>query len=160
MADTYSLINNATLTSTQTDVDFTNISQLYTDLVLLINSYTSSNGTIQLRFNGDTGANYYYGYMAGASSTDDNTVANNQTKIQLNTNTTAINNVWVANIINIFSYTATDRFKQLLAMKSMPAERGSIVGTWANSASAINSIKILGTFEAGSIFTLYGIKAA
>jgi hypothetical protein len=66
-------------------------------------------------------------------------------------------------IINFMNYSNTSTYKTLLARgNDTAASTAAITGLW-QSTSAINTVKILGfggnNLDAGSTFTLYGIKA-
>ena len=65
-AQTYEPIATSTLGSAQATVTFSSIVGTYRDLVLIINSTpTTSNVTGNMRFNSDTGVNYYMTGMRG-----------------------------------------------------------------------------------------------
>ena len=165
---TYTKITSYTVPSAQGTISLTGIPSTYTDLTLIGAGGTTANDTsILVTFNNDTGANYatslgytntstsatnnytsktavYFGYFAGLNSTYQ----------------------WTGTL-NIYQYTNSNWYKQVMIRSTSAAgstykglEYGS--GTWL-STSTINRIDLVAngsTFITGTIFTLYGIKAA
>lgn len=166
MPATYEPIATYTIPSAVTSYTFTSIPSTYTDLVLVYTAATSSPADLYAQFNSDTGNNYSYTVLyASNSNTAGSSRTANQGYISLDyygiPNTTLGNSVTIANFMN---YSNTSTFKTTLA-RSNSASNGvdALVNLWRNT-SAINSIKIGSftstTLSTGSIFTLYGIKAA
>jgi hypothetical protein len=160
MAATYDPIATQTLGSAASSVTFSSIPSTYTDLVLVVNSArTTSNDSVSLEFNGDTGANYsrtiLYGTGSSALSFRESNASLIEIGIQDASNST--------NIFHIMNYANTTTNKTVIARANATTVRVSAgVGLWRNTA-AITSIKLAtggSTFIAGSMFTLYGIKAA
>lgn len=169
MAITYEPITTQTLGSAAASVTFSSIPQTYTDLVIFGNCGTSNAGvTLSMRFNGDTGSNYFEHTMSGNGSAATGSKALSITSAYCN-DTVAFNSSLEGNvIININNYSNTTSYKSVLGRVNRPTS-GSYPGTgmWANSwssSSAITSIVIFPTdgsnIITGSTFTLYGIKAA
>lgn len=181
MAKTYELISSYTVSSATTDVDFTSIPATYTDLVLRAKG--GCNGISQafpiIRVNSDTGTNYSshavisVGEGTASSATYAYTQTNNSTTYMFNhdgywTNSGALNDFYVAEFI---SYANTNKWKTVVMQNSGRASGAYdgaylAVGTW-KSTSAITSINCrltnsgtLRNFDVGTIFRLYGIKAA
>jgi hypothetical protein len=58
---------NTTLASAANSVTFSGISGAYRDLMLVIQGSTTGPANVRMRFNGDTGSNYTFVFLAGAS---------------------------------------------------------------------------------------------
>lgn len=72
MANTYKIINSVTVGSPTTTITFDSIPQTYTDLVILISGRSDHGahyGGGTLKFNGDSGNNYYFKRMYGDTTT-------------------------------------------------------------------------------------------
>lgn len=156
---------------TNTGVDFTNIPQTYTDLMIVqqVRSNRSAN-TYELfwqRLNGDTGSNYSYTYLNGNGTTGTSSRLSSQTvtnrfNIPASNATTG---VFGTSIIHILNYSNSSNFKTLLCRSSTDlngsGEINFSVGLWRNT-SAITSVNLAtetgSNVVAGSIITLYGIK--
>lgn len=166
MAKTYVPIETQTLGSAAADFTFSSIPATYTDLVLVAVPKVTSATTFALQFNGSSAANYSETIMYGAgSSTGSSTKISNQTELRVSYGSTSRSTNTSNIIIHILNYSNTTTYKHVLSRENCSSEAtGLIAGLWRVS-SAINSIKILpvsgGTIiDAGTIFTLYGIKAA
>ena len=166
MAATYEKIATTTLGSAQATVEFTSITQSYTDLVIVTNSGNSS-GADHAFFmqvgNGsyDTGSNYSSTYMFGNGSSVVSGRESNQTRaLNMRTGGTLIGNGFV----HCMNYSNTTTNKTFLS-RGNTADNMTVayVNLW-RSTSAINRIKLTdetgANFLTGSTFTLYGIKAA
>ena len=159
---TYSTIATSTLSTSATDVTFSSISQIYTDLILVIDgiSSTAAGAGVSMQFNGDTGSNYWFTYMLGNGSS---TSSGRQGNTFLNLGN--INASRSVNRFNIQNYSNTTTFKSMIGRASLANQYDvTYVGLW-KSTSAITSIKVTiesGTysFNSGSTFTLYGIASA
>ena len=169
---TYEPIATQTLGSNTTTVTFSSISQSYTDLILVMNVGEATAYSNGIRFrvgNGsvDTGSNYSNIYLIGNGST-----ATSQNQTSLSYFDTAWNgapgsSIGTYNQITHFqSYSDTTSYKTILTRPNTPASSTEAnVGLW-RSTSAINVIDIYTSggsgnqLITGSIFTLYGIKAA
>lgn len=171
MSATYDAIQTVTVANTTTTaVNFTSISQAYTDLILVGNtsmqgatddqvpSIRVGNGTI------DTGNNYsntIAGYIAGAGAAsfrDSN--ASLMRFGRLGQNSTQPVGIFIAHFQN---YSNTTTNKTIIA-RAGNESRSAIMGAglWRSTA-AINAIRILEysghPISINSTFTLYGIKA-
>ena len=169
MALTYSPISTTTLGSDQATVTFSSIPGTYTDLVLIISGYSSSDGAVPwLQFNSDTATNYSQTFMSGNGTTTRSDRNTNLTSLWtsyspgLSTTSTNISNV----IVNIQNYANTTTFKTTLmrlntASGNFPGTSAG-VGLWRKTPEAITTILVgitAGNFKSGSTFTLYGIKS-
>jgi len=159
---TYTPLANTTLASTQTEVNFTSISQIYTDLVLVVAGSTTSATSLFMRVgNGsvDTASNYSVTrlYGSGSAASSDNLTSQDVMYISTGNFTTA------NTIVNLQNYSNTTTYKTMIYRLNMPAAFvGANVNLW-RSTSAINTIKVYvtsSTLTVGSTFTLYGIAAA
>jgi hypothetical protein len=167
MASTYEKIATTTLSSDVATVTFNSIPATYTDLVLVTNFATDSNGTYNhyLQFNGDTATNYSHTVLYGTGSAVASARQSSVSAIYIGPWGTAIDTTHrVATIIQINNYSNATTYKTTLGRWNNTAnEVGTGVGLWRSTA-AITSILFKGystvKYTAGSTFTLYGIKAA
>ena len=166
MPATYEPIATTTLGSAQNGIEFTSISQAYTDLIVVFAG--SSSGTTQYFMqlgNGtlDTGSNYSTTVLDGnGSSAASARYTNDTVGIRADYYATAGGNQ-KNTIFQIQNYSNTTTYKTTLVRSNLPAsEVVALVGLW-RSTSAVNRLKVYnssGNFEVGSSVTLYGIKAA
>ena len=154
-----------TAPSTQSSYTFTGISNLFTDLQLVVNGSLVSAGRIDLLVgNGsvDTTATYSNTELLGNGSTPNS---------YRNTGTSTMQGIFDAVgtgtgvfqfTANFMSYANTNTYRTILGRYGAAGSGvGAMVGTWRNNTQAINTIQILPTssFSAGTTFTLYGIAA-
>jgi len=169
MASTYTPIATTTLGSAAASYTFSSIPSTYTDLVLVFNGGTTSNGpSMLIRVNGDTGSNYSDTALDGTGSSAISTRHSNGTYINV-TNDIGIAGTLGAqtSIIHFQNYANTTTYKTVLVRANNATSSGypgvsAVVGMW-RSTSAINSITLTTastTFLAGSTFTLWGILNA
>jgi len=141
MPSTYEPLATTTLGSNQASVTFSSVSSSYTDLVLVCNAIITTGGdNFVINFNSDTSTNYSVTRLTGNSSSATSSRATNQTVLQCAGVGTTRQNI----IIHMLGYSNSNTY------------------SWRNNA-AINNILIStsgSTFATGSIFSLYGIKAA
>lgn len=166
MPSTYEPIATQTLTTSSANVTFSSIPSTYTDLILIVQAKSASGNNMYIRFgNGtvDTGSNYSYTGLAGDGSGTWSDRYTNQTRIQLSYFATIVNNFNYISTTHIQNYANTTTNKTILVRQNQAAEgTGAAAGLWRSTA-AINIIDINRSnvdFDAGSTFTLYGIKAA
>jgi hypothetical protein len=167
MPSTYDKIATTTLGSAATSYTFSSIPGTYTDLVLIANTIVSS-GTgaeLSIRFNGDTTTNYSNTYLLGDGSTTLSGRGANYNYADcgyLSSNGGNSN----TRILHIQNYANTTTFKTIISRASgvNGAQVTAYANLWRKTPEAINSITIFSasslTYATGSIFTLYGIKAA
>lgn len=160
MPSTYTPLATSVLTSNTATVSFSSISQLYTDLVLIITSnHTTDDIDGSLRINDDTATNYSRNYING-NGTAIGVGRNN------NINATYPFVVWKSystSIIHFNNYTNTSINKTIISRYSNGEVITGGVATLWRSTAAINKITLSavgGSFVSGSTFSLYGIKAA
>lgn len=155
------LIQTQTLGSAAASVTFSSIPQTYTTLKLFVSATVVTAGFLQVNFNGDaTAANYFINYQTqsftatvtpvGAFSSAGSFLGS------LNVATTGTGGAEVT----FPGYSSTTSVKANFAM-SVGSSFFYGGGIW-NSAAAITSIVLVnsagGNFNAGSVFSLYGIK--
>lgn len=160
MPSTYTPIISTTLSSNQSDVTFSTITGVYTDLVLSISSIdTTGPQQLNLQLNGNTSTDYSNTRLIGDGSSAASNRGTNETAMNIGFSTTA----WGTSIINFMNYSNTTTFKTVLSHSGQGARETKVTtGLWRQT-SAITSIRLFpstGSFVAGSTFTLYGIKAA
>jgi malate synthase len=163
MTVTYEKVASYTVASSGSISTFTlsSIPATYTDLVLICISEATPGPEIWMRLNSDTGSNYSRTLVTGNGTSSISNRTSNATKVFLNDGVTA--NVASNQIVNIMNYSNTTTYKTIISRSDSTTDAAqALVNLW-RSTSAINSITILfdraSTFNAGSTFTLYGIKA-
>jgi hypothetical protein len=164
--NTYEAIATQTLSTTSSGITFSSIPNTYTDLVLVATALFSTQQSYRVRFNSDTGNNYSLNMAEGnGSSTYTAFYANYPYIFTMNT-LTGDTTAPAPNIFNIMNYSNTTTNKTVVVRENASGGTypgaGAVVGMWRSTA-AINTILIYpggGTFNSGSTFTLYGIKAA
>lgn len=143
-------------------VTISSISGSYTHLQLWLYEFSeNSSGWFGLRFNSDSGNNYYF---AQADSAGLPSTGSADTKIGIQTAGNAASDTKGTNVLDIYFYAQTGR---KLVRGNFFGERsggtlrtGLIGGAW-DSTAAITSLTVLpeptNTFDAGS-YVLYGVK--
>jgi hypothetical protein len=162
MPSTYEPIQTTTLSSAIDNVTFSSIPNTYTDLVIVANSknVTSNANYLGFRYNSDSGSNYGYVYLLGSGTTVASGVGTTQSFGRYGNGSTANFEV---SFLNIFNYANTNVFKTSISQSNAVASYAiSYTSTW-RSTSAITSVQLFtdaGNWAIGSVFTLYGLKAA
>lgn len=165
MPKTYEPIATTTLGSATASVTFSSISGSYTDLLLVIQAKTTDANSSRLngRYNSDTGNNYSYVQLSGDGSTASSARISNFSILDFGGYPSISNTRQAQGIIHIQSYSNTNVNKTtLIRFDDAGAESIARVGLWRNN-DAITTISMsfnAGNIDAGSTFTLYGIKAA
>lgn len=167
-APTYDSIETKTVGAGISAVDFTSISQSFTDLVLVCNFAGISGTNFSIRVGSgntiDAGSNYIQGrllgYQTGAAqfnlSTDSNGVSSNLT----------VGSLGSATITYCLNYAQTGLVRTFVTRfgDGNNMATANVYSSWNNTANAINCLRVYSTnganFAAGSIFSLYGIAAA
>jgi hypothetical protein len=160
---TYEPIATYTTTGVESGVTLSGISQSYTDLRVILNGQQGSTGYVGLRFNSDSGSNYYQ----TVSSTNGSVVANYQ---QSGNNIgcplyygsfsgSAASRGLV--IWDIFNYSGSTYRKTVLCRGTVHQAVEVGVAGWDSTVN-INTIILYGnsSFNADTQITVYGIKAA
>lgn len=156
---TYTPIARTTLSTAASTVTFSSISGSYTDLVLVINSKTSSNVDIYYRLNSDTGSNYSDTRLYGNGSVAGSDRNTSQTSARFGTTNTEFGTI----VLNLQNYSNSNTYKTSIS-RAGEVNWGTVThaSSWRSTA-AVTSVQVLtgsGTFSIGSTFTLYGIAAA
>ena len=161
----YEVISTQTLGSAVETVTFSSIPQTYTDLVVVVNAFSSATSDLYLTFNSDSAANYSRTVLWGNGTSAGSVRSSSANFIAL----TYYGRVWdnqgtSVHTVNIMNYSNTTTNKTVLARASSQQEGvEATVGMW-NSTAAITSMTFdlvsTRTFSVGSTLTLYGIKAA
>lgn len=162
MPVTYEPIATQTLGSSATSIGFGSIPSTYTDLVLVanFNILTSGSANTKVWFNGDTATNYSCTYIYGSGTAAVSGRFSNQSFIyagDIGTNRSTT-------IFQINNYSNTTTNKTAIIRDNITISGVSAwVGLWRSTA-AISTINFGPTggysLDAGSTFTLYGIKSA
>lgn len=171
MPVTYIPINSQVLGSTQATVVFNTIPQIYTDLVLVVDGFTThdddgARGYIQ--FNSDTGipgTNYSDVYIGSTATTKQTNKDVNAAYIAY---TVLGNNSSRPSFaeINIMNYRNTSSWGLVLCKSGKYVESGNFgnrftAGTWRNTAAITDiTLRCDTAYAAGTTFSLYGIASA
>jgi hypothetical protein len=166
MANTYSILEKSTLTTTQTNVEFTGLGSYATsfnDLILLVSVRSDNSGDngMYLQFNGSSAnlstLRYYTNGSAVAAYTGSDIIfyQNRQTSTA---NTFGNIQIYIPDFsASKYKTIAGDNIGENMGST---ADMALVSGLWSNT-NAITSIKLLtstGSFVAGSSFYLYGVK--
>jgi hypothetical protein len=162
MAKTYEPIATYTVPSSQASYTFSSIPATYTDLIMVINGGLSALDQLNLQFNSDTTTNYSWTYIRGDGTSATSSRGTTATEIVIGNITTGTESI---NITQIQNYANTTTYKTILNRSNYASGRvQASVGLWRKTPEAINAIKVYpngaNTFNTGTTFTLYGIKAA
>jgi hypothetical protein len=161
--NTYESIATQTLGSAAATVTFSSISGSYTDLVLIGQIKGTASTFLNLQFNGDTASNYSRVVLAGQGTVAASELRSNRTAINTDYFQTIQTNFNYITRINIMNYSNSTTYKTVLCRPDNAANgTGATVGLW-RSTSAITSVTLLAdgnSFDIGTTFSLYGIKAA
>jgi hypothetical protein len=157
---TYILLGQVTLVTTGSSVNFSNIPQIYGDLVVVANYVPS--GYTQLRFNNVSSSSYSSVTMYG---TGGSTGSNQYTATQVDTSNNVgdptasnVNFIW-----QIMDYAHSGKNKLCLLRVNNAGTSGYVHAqvNKFNSNDPITTINLVqtGTWAAGSTFYLYGVHA-
>jgi hypothetical protein len=161
---TYTPIATTRLTSDTNTVTFSSISGIYTDLVISAapnGTRDTYGGDFNLRFNGDTAANYSQVQLVGTGASA--TTAKYYDINGINIGSVGGYGSYKYTTISwhVFNYSNTTTYKAVMATRGRDA---TLVGGQWNSNAAITSVTCFNdggyNFVAGSVFSLFGIKAA
>jgi hypothetical protein len=158
----------ATFTSTNTSIaTFSSIPSTYKSLQVRFSFLAGTGQNINLRLNGDSGANYASHWMKGVNPT---TVASQSlisaTYMRLEGNSNGTSDAYpFVGVIDIIDYSSTSKNKTVKSItannKNSNFEVNLLSGIWL-STSAVNSLTIyLGdgvNFNSGTTIALYGVK--
>lgn len=165
MALTYEPIATTTTSGNATSVTFSSISSAYTDILMVYHGKFSGNRTtMNLTLNSDTASNYSYTQLYGNGTT----AASSRTTTYTVGYAGLISDQWQTVTLNFMDYSNSTTNKTVLVrggnLGSTASEDVSATVNLWRSTAAINTIKLApanGLYLIdGSIFTLFGIKAA
>lgn len=167
MADTYTPINTALLTTSTNIVTFSSIPQTYTDLVLLCRMAATSPGTnaFKVEFNGSTATTLFSQtnlYSNGAAGSSAREVNETNTRFLTSVNPGPSGTEY----IHIQNYSNTNTFKSIMSLGGDVGYGVEFNNNSWRSYAQLTSMSIYfssptgNAMLAGSRFTLYGIKAA
>jgi hypothetical protein len=162
--NTYTAIATQTLGSAAASVTFSSIPSTYTDLVLVMKPIKGTLNYPYIRFNADSGSNYSITTLGGNGTSAVSTRSTNITQGYLNetVNTTTTGSTQFVIQINNYSNSTTNK-TYLVRGSDAGSGTDAVVGLWRNTA-AITTIALLGgnggTFDTGTVISLYGIAAA
>lgn len=168
-AGAFDLLETQVLTGSQASVTFSSLSQYsgtYKHLqIRMVGTSATEGGSIFVRFNGDTAANYAYHFLYGSGS---QVLSGNGTSTNVGTlafgiagMSTTVPFSAVMDIQDAFLTTKNKVTRTLSGRVSSPFEVELASGVWLNT-NAISSIVISPTasFATNSRFSLYGIKGS
>ena len=168
----YESIASYTATGSETSFTFNSVPGTYASVQirgLFRTSNTSgTNWFTLIQFNSDTGANYSYHGLRGNGSVASAYGSSSETYgLAIDSGDSATSTLgWGVGIVDIHDYASTTKNKTIRSFTGFDENGDGFVelvsGGWF-STSAITSIKLFfspGTFSAGSVFSLYGIKGA
>ena len=167
MPATYEPIATYTVASTDSTITFSSIPQTYTDLRFILNGVSSTNNTQWIRFNSNSTSIYGHRYVYYNGSTAPTSgSAQSQTFTPIASGVTGASATYpTISIIDIFNYTSGYN-KSFMCRQSWTNDTAAELSTTTaifQSTSAITSINLgrtAGTWNAGTIATIYGIKRA
>jgi hypothetical protein len=163
MAVTYEAIATQTLSSSQTTVTFSSISQEYTDIIAVLNLTSVGDNMLGRVGNGsiDTGNNYSSTRVGGNGSSASSS-RSSSTSYLIFDGSAYLNTARATYVIQYMNYTNNTTKKTILARgNNSSVGVDAVVLTWS-STSPINTISFNSSsnqYLTGSTFTLYGIKA-
>jgi hypothetical protein len=164
MPKTYEPIQTYTTTGSEYNFTFSSIPSTYTDLVLVLAGSLTSPASMYIRLNGDSATNYSLTILEGGGASASSSRLTS--RAQLDTST-GLSDTSSHKIFTFLNYSNTSTNKTILSRVNAPSGTstglGATVGSWRSTA-AINSIFCYNgsnqLYNAGTVVTLYGIKAA
>lgn len=158
----YTPLAHYTVGTAQASVTFSNISQAYRDLVVVVAAKGTS--AFYVRFNGDSTTSAYFDVsMEGTGSgTASNTAANNGFFVPGNSATNnPFNGSTIANWTgHIMDYSTSNKHKSMLGRFNR--SDGSTLATaerWANNSPVTSIVLIGNNWATGDTFSLFGVIA-
>ena len=168
MANTYTLIEAKTLTTTTASITFSSIPGTYTDLLLKISSRNNDiYNEIHFRFNGNSGNNYsgtnIYGNGSSAISSSSSSISSLQNltveSVSGQTSDTFGNTeLYIPNYTSSNNKSVSADGVQENNATSAQAMLGAGIWAQTNAITSIEAFPSIGSFVAHSTFYLYGIS--
>jgi hypothetical protein len=167
MSITYEPIATTTVSTATHPVTFSSIPSTYTDLIAVVSPIgTAGNYDLSIRFNSDSGTNYSFtgiNFNADNSGSAYSSRGTSTTFFPTGTNVATVTPYPV--VIHIQNYANTNTYKTCLSRIARETYGQALnSGLW-RSTSAINEVSFIltgggsTTFKAGTVISLYGIKA-
>lgn len=161
-AATYTFLSSTTLNSPATNVTFSSIPQIYTDLIVITNGKMNVAGTqnIYYRFNPGSGGTYsdWFFYANGSSVLSGSHTNGTYGLVGDFSDTQSLH------IGQIMGYSNTNMMKTVLARYGNVSDAIIVVNLLWQSNTAISTLEVsLGgstNFASGTVVSLYGIQAA
>jgi len=162
--NTYEAIATTTLSSTATNITFSSIPATYTDLIIVGTFSFNSSDRAFIWFNGDTGTNYSQTFLYGNGTSALSARDSNYGAAYIDNVASAGSGDNNLSIMHFMNYANTTTYKTtLIRTNHIQQDVSAEVMLWRSTA-AINQIAFRGgsggSFAIGSVFSLYGIKAA
>ena len=162
----YDSIATANGTGSSAVLTFSSIPATYTHLQIRFNGLSSSNATLTVRYNSDTGSNYGVHYMLGNGASPSAGAETTQTLMTLygSVPLAAASSQTGTSIIDILDYANTNKYKTLRSLSGYDSNGSGFVGLTSGlwiSTSAITSITLTanaGNWTTTTTAALYGIK--
>ena len=166
MAKTYEPISTTTLGTATATVTLSSIPQTYTDLVLVVSnlSAASASNAFKMQVNSDTGNNYSTTFLEGDGSTTESGRASSQSSFRFHDQVIGTNAYGIT-IANFMNYSNTTLYKTVMSRSNATGTAVEAAANLWRNTNAISSIAIFfatsgNNIQSGTVFTLYGIKAA
>lgn len=159
LPSTMTPIATNTLATATASISFSNIPQIYTDLVLVVRGGTTASAASKVNLNNVTSGIYANTRFWGDGTSAASDRANNSGEMYTGGG-------WFSEgmfVVNILNYNNTTTHKPMLSRYSNPSNYTFFNYTTWMSTAAVTSIQVglnTSTYVSGSTFTLYGIKAA
>jgi hypothetical protein len=156
MPVTYEAIATTTTVATTTTISFSNISQLYTDLRIVLNcpGVITAGNNVRIEMNNDS-ANFGVIFFYGDTNVFTGNAQNTFGRLEGNSGVAQNVNPFLATC-DVMSYRDSTKYKTLLSNVY-----GDAVDVFLSTAAVTQlTLKYTGTFRIGTVATLYGIKAA
>lgn len=174
----YYPISTTTLTSSQATVVINLPSSGYTDIIIMFQGVNTGGGAqndLSLTFNGDGGANYslIQSYSSGSGGGTDFALGYSATSLKISSWVPGASYLTTGYLgttkVEINNYLSTNHYRTVLTrwnnfVSTSLYLAGASMGVWRNNTNAISTATFSfpggGSFQTGSIFTVYGLKAA
>lgn len=159
-SNTYVALDKQVLTGTASSITFSNISQAYTDLELVVNYIDAGAVNHRIVINSDSGTNYSNTTLNGNGSTAASARYSSQSFIYTDYYGGGASS-GATMFAHFLNYSNTTTNKTVLIRQNSSAETNAIVGLWRSTA-AITSVTVSApgsNFSAGTTATLYGIAS-
>ena len=159
MATAITLIDSAELSSTTASVTFSSIPSSYQHLQLTYSFSMSSAGLPYVRLNGDSTAWQYYNhrpYRSGGSISPDGSAGSYMPLL-----VTAVSTLVFTGELVLANYAQTDHYQTMIGSTGTRNRWTANAGYW-HTTNAVSTILIditTGSFNSGSVFSLYGLDS-